>query len=47
MWPLLLQFIGKQDSGKNWRQGYHMLLWQPCFRRHVYSNCDFLIIFLH
>ena len=33
-----------------WRtriQGYHMLPWQPHFRRHVYSNFDFLNIFLH
>ena len=26
MWPLLLKFIGEQDSGKILRQGYHMLL---------------------
>ena len=25
MWPLLLKFIGEQDSGKILRQGYHML----------------------
>ena len=47
MWPLLLKFIGKQDSGKYLRQRYHMLPWQPRFRRHVYSNFDFLNIFLH
>ena len=37
MWPLLLKFIGEQDSGKILRQGYHMLPWQPHFRCHVYS----------
>ena len=47
MWPLLLKFIGEQDSGKILRQGYHMLPWQPHFRRQVYSNFDFLNIFLH
>ena len=47
MWPLLLKFIGEQDSGKILRQGYHMLPWQPHFRCHVYSNFDFLNIFLH
>ena len=40
-------FIGEQDSGKILRQGYNMLPWQPHFRRHVYSNFDFLNIFLH
>ena len=25
MLPLLPKFIGEQDSGKNLRQGYHML----------------------
>ena len=47
MWPLLLKFIGEQDSGKILRQGYHMLPWQPRFWRHLYSNFDFLNIFLH
>ena len=47
MWPLLLKFIGEQDSGKILRQRHHMLPWQPHFRRHVYSNFDFLNIFLH
>ena len=47
MWPVLLKFIGEQDSGKMSRQGYHMLPWQPHFWRHVYSNFDFLNIFLH
>ena len=42
----LLKLIGEQDSGKMLRQGYHMLPWQPRFRRHVYSNFDFLILFL-
>ena len=45
MWPLLRKFIGEQDSGKAFCQGYHMLQWQPYFRRHVYSNVDFLNIF--
>ena len=47
MWPLLLEFIGEQDSAKILRQEYHMLPWQQHFRRHVYSNFDFLNIFLH
>ena len=47
MWPLLLNFIGEQDSGKILCQGYYMLPWQPHFRRHVYSNFDFFNIFLH
>ena len=47
MWPLLLKFTGEQDSGKILHQGYHMLPWQPRFRHHVYSNFDFLNIFLH
>ena len=47
MWPLLIEFIGKQESGKNLRQGHHMLPWQPHFRRHVYSNFDFFNIFFH
>ena len=46
MWPLLLKFIGEQDSGKILHKGYHMLPWQPHFRCHVYSNFDFLNIFL-
>ena len=45
MWPLLLKFIGEQDSGKILRQGYHMLPWQPHSRKYVYSNFDFLNIF--
>ena len=45
MWPLLLKFIGEQDSGKILRQGYHMLPGQPHFRRRVYSNFDFFNIF--
>ena len=45
MWPLLLKFIGVQNSGKILRQGYNMLPWQPRFRHHVYSNFDFLNIF--
>ena len=45
MWPLLLKFIGEQDSGKILRQGYYMLPWQPRFRHHVNSNFDFLIFF--
>ena len=47
MWPLLPKFIEEQDSGKILRQGYHMLPWQPHFRRYVYSNFDFFNIFLH
>ena len=47
MWPLLLKFIGEQDSAKILLLGYHMLPWQPHFRCHVYSNFDFLNIFLH
>ena len=48
MWPLSLKFIiGEQDSGKILREGYHMLPWQPRFLRHVYSNFDFLNIFLY
>ena len=47
MWPPLLNFIGEQDSGKILRQGYHILPWQPYFWRHVYSNFNFLNIFLH
>ena len=47
MWPLLLKFIGEQDSGKILRQGYHILPLQPRFRHYVYSNFDFLNIFLH
>ena len=42
MLPLLLEFIGKKDSGKCFCQGYHMLPWQPDFRRHVQSNFDIL-----
>ena len=47
MWPLLLKFVGEQDSGKTLRQGYHMLPLQPRFRHHVPSNFDFFNIFLH
>ena len=47
MWPLLLTFIKEQDSGKILRQGHLMFSWQPYFRCHVYSNFDFLNIFLH
>ena len=47
MWPLLLKFIGEQESAKILHQGYHMLPWQPHFQHHVYSNFDFLNIFLH
>ena len=47
MWPLLLKIIREQVFGKMLRQGYHMLPWQPRFRRQVYSNFDFLNIFLH
>ena len=47
MWPLLLKFIGEQDSAKILLLGYHMLPWQPHFRCHVYSNFNFLNIFLH
>ena len=47
MWQLLLKFIGEQNFGNILRQGYHMLPWQPHFRRHVYSNFDFLNSFLH
>ena len=47
MWPLLLKSIVEQDSGKNLRQGYYMLPWQPHFWRHVYLNFDFFNIFLH
>ena len=45
MWSLLLKFIWGQDSGNILRQGYHMLPWQPQFRRRVYSNFDFFNIF--
>ena len=38
MGPLLPKFIGEQDSGKILRQEYHMLPWQPHFRRHVSSG---------
>ena len=41
------KFIGEQDSGKILRQVYHMLPWQPHFRRHVYSTFDFYNIFLN
>ena len=44
---ILLKFSGEQDSRKILREGYHMLPWQPRFRQHVYSNFDFLNIFLH
>ena len=51
MWPLLLKFIGEQDSGKIFRQRYHILPRQPRFFKfyftHVYSNFNFLNIFLH
>ena len=47
MWPLSLKFIEEQDFRTILRQGYHMLPWQPRFRHHVYSNFDFLKIFLH
>ena len=47
MWPLLLKFIGEQDSVKQSRQRYHMLPRQLHFWRHVYSKFDFLNIFLH
>ena len=47
MWPLLLEFVGEQDSGKSLRQRYHILPWQPRIRHHVYSNFDFFSIFLH
>ena len=40
-----IEFIGQQDCAKSLGQGCHMLLWQPRFRRHVYSNFDFLIAF--
>ena len=33
--------------GNKTLEGYHMLPWQPRFRHHVYSNFDFLNIFLH
>ena len=45
MWAFLLKFIGEQDSGKTLRQEYHLFTWQPRFRRHVYSNFDFLKYF--
>ena len=47
IWPLLLKFIGEQDSGNILRQWYHMLPWQPHFWPHVYSNFGFFNIFLH
>ena len=47
MWPLLLKFIGEQNFEKNLHQRYHMVPWYRRFRRHVYSNLDFLSIFLH
>ena len=45
MWPLLLKFIGEQDSGKFLRQWHHILPWQPRFWHRVYSNFDFFNIF--
>ena len=45
MWRL--KFIGEQDSAKILFQGCDMLPWQPRFRHYVYSNFDFLNIFLH
>ena len=44
MLPLLLKCIGtEQDSRKFFCQGYHLLPWQPDFRRHIQSNFDFNI----
>ena len=33
--PLLLKFIGEQDSVKIFGQGYKLLPWESDFRRHV------------
>ena len=40
-------FFVEQDSAKLLHRGCNMLPWQPTFRHYVYSNFDFLNIFLH
>ena len=45
MWPLLLKFIGEQDSGKNLRQGYHMLPCNHIFDAMFTQILTFLIFF--